>query len=59
MLAEVEAHLVKTAVTQLAWLIVDSWPLAWLPDFDFYQVNEIETYIKDDLSLPPVGRCLI
>ena len=54
MLARVEAHLVKTAVTHLAWLVVDSWPLAWLNNFDFYQENEIETFIKDDFSVPPV-----
>jgi ribosomal protein S18 acetylase RimI-like enzyme len=54
MLAAVEAALVESAVSELAWLIVDTWPLAWLPDFDFYQVNEIETYIKQDLSLPTV-----
>jgi ribosomal protein S18 acetylase RimI-like enzyme len=52
MLAHVEAYLVQTAVTELAWLVVDTWPLAWLANFDFQQVNEIETYLKQDLSLP-------
>jgi ribosomal protein S18 acetylase RimI-like enzyme len=54
MLAEVEAYLGQTAVTELAWLIVDGWPMAWLPNFGFQQVNEIETYMKDDLTLPPI-----
>lgn len=54
MLAEVEAQLVKVGVTELAWLVVETWPMAWLPNFDFRQANEIETFIKPDLSLPPV-----
>lgn len=53
MLAQVEAALVETAVTHLAWLIIDTWPLAWLANYDFFQANEIETYVKEDLSLPP------
>jgi ribosomal protein S18 acetylase RimI-like enzyme len=53
MLVEVEAALVETAVTHLAWLVIDSWPLAWLDNYDFFQANEIETYLKEDLSLPP------
>ncbi len=52
MLAEVEASLVATAVTHLGWLVIEPWPLAWLDNFDFYQTNEIETLVKEDLSLP-------
>ena len=54
MLTHVIAVLRETAVSQLGWLIVDKWPMAWLPEFGFQQVNEIETYIKPDLSLPSV-----
>jgi ribosomal protein S18 acetylase RimI-like enzyme len=54
MLEYVENYLAKEkGVTQLAWLIVDKWPLAWLPAFDFHQENEIVTYLKQDLLVPP------
>jgi ribosomal protein S18 acetylase RimI-like enzyme len=54
MVTRVGAYLAQLGVTQLAWLIIDRWPLAWLAALDFYQDNEIETYLKQDLTLPTV-----
>lgn len=49
----VVAHLRETAVTQVAWMPIDSWPEAWLQDLGFTQISAIETYVKECLDLPP------
>ncbi|MEJ2747989.1 MAG: GNAT family N-acetyltransferase [Anaerolineae bacterium] len=54
MLTKVIEFLRETAVTQLGWLAVQSWPNAWLPELGFVRANEIETYVKEDDWLPPV-----
>ena len=52
MVAQVAAYLQETAVTELCWLATRAWPDTWLPDLGFFQVNFIETYLKDDGWLP-------
>jgi ribosomal-protein-alanine N-acetyltransferase len=47
-------YLQDTAVTELNWLLTTKWPIPHLPALGFSQVNEIETYVKNDLRLPPV-----
>ncbi|MBK8987733.1 MAG: GNAT family N-acetyltransferase [Chloroflexi bacterium] len=54
MLAMVTASLQETAVTQLGWLVAQAWPNRWLPALGFGLVNEIETYLKDNLDAPPL-----
>ncbi|WP_420631556.1 GNAT family N-acetyltransferase [Candidatus Leptofilum sp.] len=43
----------QQGVTQLAWLTVEAWPSEWLPAWGFYRDSEIETYVKEDRTLPP------
>ncbi|GJM40351.1 MAG: hypothetical protein DHS20C20_06330 [Ardenticatenaceae bacterium] len=52
LLLHVVPNLKKQGVNQLAWLPVDGWPVNWLPEWGFYPGNEIETYVKEDRSLP-------
>lgn len=52
LLAQAVAALRETAVTELCWLATREWPNTWLPDLGFYQVNAIETYVKEDDWLP-------
>lgn len=54
MLAEVVAYLRETAVTELAWMPIEDWPAAWLHELGFHTVNEIETYVKNAMTVPPV-----
>jgi ribosomal protein S18 acetylase RimI-like enzyme len=54
LLASVLPGLRQQGVSQLAWLTVDDWPCDWLPYWGFYQGSEIETYVKDDRSLPSI-----
>lgn len=53
MLAWATSCLRETAVSELGWLVTHPWPLAWLPALGFTQVNEIVTYVKHGLSIPP------
>lgn len=54
MIEMAKEYLRETAVQQIGWLIMDEWPQEWLPDLGFTCVNHIETYIKTDLTLPPL-----
>lgn len=50
--AAVTAHLRKTAVTEVGWLVLNPWPLSLLPALGFTEFSSIETYVKNDLALP-------
>ncbi|MBK7895241.1 MAG: GNAT family N-acetyltransferase [Anaerolineaceae bacterium] len=54
LLASVLPVLQEQGVSQLAWLTVEDWPSAWLPQWGFYQGSQIETYVKEDRILPPL-----
>ncbi len=43
----------KTAVTEIGWLVIDPWPIPFLPELGFEQLTVIETFIKNDLEIPP------
>lgn len=53
MLTWVIPGLRETAVGEVAWLVTNPWPIPWLPALGFSQVNEIVTYVKYGLSIPP------
>ncbi len=53
MLAWAIGRLRETAVTTLAWLVTNPWPISWLPALGFSQANEIVTYVKYGLNIPP------
>jgi len=53
MLDMVEPALRETAVSQLGWLVGQSWPNRWLPQLGFEMSNQIETYVKESFDLPP------
>lgn len=52
LLAAVLPTLREQGVTKLAWLTVEDWPRTWLPDLGFYQGSQIETFVKEDRTLP-------
>jgi ribosomal protein S18 acetylase RimI-like enzyme len=54
MLSWVMASLRNTAVSEIGWLVTQQWPLACLPALGFRPTNEIVTYLKEDLELPPL-----
>lgn len=54
LLAQVVPSLQQQGITHLAWLVVDEWPLPWLPKLGFYRGSAIETYVKEDRNLPDV-----
>ena len=56
MLAQVVPVLRQQGVTQLAWLTVEEWANAWLPQWGFRQGSYIETYVKEDRWLPDVSK---
>jgi ribosomal protein S18 acetylase RimI-like enzyme len=54
MMGEVEKVLRHTAVTQLVWMPVTNWPEWWFAELGFTLVNQIQTFVKDDLTVPSV-----
>lgn len=47
-----QAYLREAGVSELAWLGVDGWADAYLPGLGFRRVNEIWSYVKEDLAMP-------
>ncbi len=47
-------NLSKTAVNSIAWLTIQDWPNQWMDSMGFKCVNKIETYIKDNMHIPPI-----
>ena len=52
MMEPVVAYLRETAVTHIGWLLAQGWPQAWTAAVGFEPFTAIETYVKDDLTLP-------
>lgn len=52
MLENVVICLQETAVSELGWLVMNEWPLPWLPALGFAPANEIITYTKFDMAIP-------
>lgn len=44
----------QTAVTEIGWLVIDPWPIPFLPELGFEPLTVIETFIKNDLEIPSV-----
>lgn len=49
----VMAYLQSINVTEMGWLSVETWPNEWIAELGFDQQNEIITYRKEDVELPP------
>ncbi|MFO7678909.1 MAG: GNAT family N-acetyltransferase [Chloroflexota bacterium] len=54
MFAFVKTALRLTAVTEVGWLVLAHWPLPYLSALGFEQATVIETYRKDNLTVPRV-----
>ncbi len=54
MFASIVDHLHHELVTQLGWLLVESWPEAWIRGLGFEQENYVETFSKKDNEIPSV-----
>lgn len=54
MMARIEAHCRRRGLTTLAWLMAETWPRTWLEEMEFRVGNEIETYLKQDMAIPPL-----
>jgi ribosomal-protein-alanine N-acetyltransferase len=54
MFASIVGYLRQDSVTQLGWLLVESWPEAWIRGLGFEQDNFVETFIKKDNEIPAV-----
>jgi [ribosomal protein S18]-alanine N-acetyltransferase len=54
MFAPVVEHLRETAVTEVGWLVLTPWPIPVLPQLGFEEFTIIETYVKQNLELPPM-----
>ncbi len=52
MFASIVDYLRGEAVNQLGWLLVESWPEAWLRGLGFEQDNFVETFTKNDHEIP-------
>jgi ribosomal protein S18 acetylase RimI-like enzyme len=53
MLSHVLDPLVDAGVTEVAWLLLESWPESWLPDLGFEKINEVITYFKSGTESVP------
>ena len=54
MLRAVVEALEQASVSQLCWLLIESWPEEWLRDLGFKKVNFVETYVKQNGPIPDV-----
>ena len=52
LLAQAELNLRQQAVSEIAWMPLDEWPQAWFEGLGFEIFNRIETFVKEDMSLP-------
>lgn len=46
----------RDGVTQLGWLAQRTWPRPWLHALGFAVINEVETFLKEDLTVPAGPR---
>lgn len=62
MFAAIKAYLRETAVTEVGWLMLNSWPVEVMSELGFEEFTTIETYVKNNLDIPafkPVPDLLI
>ena len=43
----------RSGVSQLGWLPQRVWPRSWMREVGFEIINEVETFLKQDLEIPP------
>lgn len=43
-------------IDEIAWFLIDYWPVRWLQRMGFVQVNEVVSYRKDDFRAPEAGN---
>jgi N-acetylglutamate synthase-like GNAT family acetyltransferase len=53
MLAAVRPHLQAQGITQIGWMSSQHWADRWLPDLGFETVAWLESYMKEDVDIPP------
>jgi len=54
MMEKAADNLSKTAVNTVAWLATTDWANQWMEQLGFKCINEIETYVKDNMELPSI-----
>ena len=54
MFASILDFLHQESVTQLAWLLIESWPEAWISNLGFEQCNFVETFVMETNDIPEV-----
>ncbi len=47
-------YLRDTAVSQLGWLLVESWPTPWIRGLGFERQNHVDTFVKNGLDVPAI-----
>jgi len=54
MMDRVSDYLRETAVVEIGWLAAHHWSNSFMLRLGFSRINQIETYLKDDLKLPHI-----
>ncbi len=54
MFRAVDEYLRETAVSQLGWLLVESWPQSWIRGLGFEQINSVATFVKEGTDIPAI-----
>ena len=47
-------YLKKSAISEVGWLLVESWPNSWIRDLGFDKVDTVETFMKDGTETPQI-----
>ncbi len=56
MLSALSRPLNEDRVSQIAWLLVEEWPEAWLPELGFECINEVITYSRLGTDIPKTAK---
>lgn len=48
----VHEYMRQSSVSQLGWLLVESWPKSWIRSLGFEQTNSVSTFIKQGADIP-------
>ncbi len=56
MFAAVDEYLRETAVSQLGWLLVESWPQSWIRALGFEQIDSVGTFKKEGTDIPVIQQ---
>ena len=49
-------HLQESAVSEVGWLLVESWPDSWIRNLGFDKVDWVETFVKDGTDIPSFSK---